>query len=87
MNVEELCASRARIKILRIILREGQASITRLAREARLNNKRVAYHMKALEKLGIVEERKFGRLRVYELRYNDPRVSALRNIFEALERL
>lgn len=87
VDVEELFASRARVRILRIILKEGQATITRLAREAGLNNRRVAEHMRALSRLGIVEERKYGRLRLYELRHKDPRVGALREIMEALERL
>ncbi|MCX8195914.1 MAG: helix-turn-helix domain-containing protein [Acidilobaceae archaeon] len=87
MELEELCGGRGRVKVLRALLRDGHATVTRLARETGLNHSRLLQHLRALQKLGILEERRYGRIRLYELNYKDPRVGALREAFELLEKL
>ncbi|MEB3764896.1 MAG: winged helix-turn-helix domain-containing protein [Desulfurococcales archaeon] len=86
MDLEKLC-SPGRIRILRYLLEEGQANVTRIVRETGLHHKQVQHHMKVLEELGIVEERKYGRLRVYVANLTDPRIAALRDILRELDSL
>ncbi|MEN2999489.1 MAG: ArsR family transcriptional regulator [Acidilobaceae archaeon] len=87
MELEEICAGKGRVKVLRILLKEGHATVTKLARESGLNHARLLQHLRALERMGLVEERRYGRIRLYEIRYKDPRVGALKEAFEVLERL
>ncbi|MEM0366793.1 MAG: winged helix-turn-helix domain-containing protein [Acidilobaceae archaeon] len=87
MDIEELFSSRGRVRLLKILLKEGQSTITRLARETGLNHKKLIEYLEILKKHGIVEERRYGRLRLYEINYKNPRVSALREIFKMIEEL
>ncbi|MCS7107129.1 MAG: winged helix-turn-helix domain-containing protein [Acidilobaceae archaeon] len=87
MELEEICAGKGRVKVLKLLLKEGHATVTRLARETGLNHARLLEHLRALEKMGLVEERRYGRIRLYEIKYKDPRVGALKEAFEVLERL
>jgi DNA-binding transcriptional ArsR family regulator len=45
----------------------------------------VVKHLEELKRMGLVEERRYGRLRIYEINLRDPRVSALRDIIRSLE--
>ncbi len=85
MDVEKLLASKGRVRILRILLKEGQVNISRLVRETGLHHRLIVKHLEELKKMGLVEERRYGRLRVYEINLSDPRVSALRDLLRSLE--
>ncbi len=86
MDLEKLC-SPTRIKILRFILKEGQINVSRLVRETGLHYKQVQHHARVLVELGIIEERKYGRLHIYIADLSNPRISALRDLLEALANL
>ncbi|MDT7866494.1 MAG: ArsR family transcriptional regulator [Desulfurococcales archaeon] len=85
MELERLLSSKGRIRVLRILLREGQVNISRLIRETGLHHRLVVKHLEELKRMGLVEERRYGRLRIYEANLQDPRVSALRELLKTLE--
>ncbi len=84
MEAEELLSSKAKLKILKILLREGHVNITRLVRETGLNHKVVSRHLEDMKKMGIVGERKYGRMRIIYVNLADPRISVLREALRAL---
>ncbi|MCC6044370.1 MAG: ArsR/SmtB family transcription factor [Acidilobaceae archaeon] len=85
MELERLLSSKGRVRVLRILLREGQVNISRLIRETGLHHRLVVKHLEELKRMGLVEERRYGRLRIYEANLQDPRVSALRELLKTLE--
>ena len=87
MDVEEVLGSRGRIRVLRIILTEGQVTITRLVRESGLHYRLVVKHVRELERLGLVRVKRIDRMRLVEARLDDPRVAALRDLFRQIEML
>ncbi len=87
MDLEKLCGSPIRIRILKYLLENGQANITRLSRELGIHHTVLRRHIRELESLGIVEERKFERLHIYAINLADPRVAALRDLIRELEAL
>jgi DNA-binding transcriptional ArsR family regulator len=84
VEVEEILGSKGRIKILKILFRDGYANITRIVRETGLHHRLVVKHLEDLKRMGIVEERRYGRMRIYYVNLSDPRVSALREALRAL---
>lgn len=87
MKVEDLLSSRGRVKVLKVLLSEGQANITRIVRESGLNHRLVEKHLEELVKMGIVQERRYGRLRMFMVDLRDPRVSGLSEVLKQLESL
>jgi len=85
MGLEELLSSKGRVRVLKVLLRDGQANISRLIRETGLHHRLVVKHLEELKRMGLVEERRYGRLRIYEINLRDPRVSALRDLLRSLE--
>jgi len=87
MGLEELLSSKGRVRILRVLLEEGQVNVTRLVRATGLHHRLVVRHLEELKRMGLVEERRYGRLRIYEVNLKDPRVSALRELLRSLEKV
>ena len=87
MDIERLFSGRGRVKILKLLLEEGQVNITRLVRETGLHHRLVLKHLEDLKDLGIVVERRYKRIRLFEVNLRDPRISTLREIIKTLEAL
>ncbi|ABM80756.1 winged helix-turn-helix domain-containing protein [Hyperthermus butylicus] len=84
----EIISSRGKLRILLVLLRNGQVNITRLLRETRLHYNLLIKHLEELKAAGIVEETRVGRARLYSLKLNNPRtlvlVETLRLLGESL---
>lgn len=84
MSVENLLGSKARIRILKVLLDKGELNITAIAREAEVNYKTALHHLEELKDMGVITEKVFGRVRVFKLNHDDPRVRALKNVFNSI---
>jgi predicted transcriptional regulator len=65
MELEEVFSSKSRMKILKIIYQLGQLNVSDVARRLKLNFASTSDHLKVLESEGILEERSYGRVRMY----------------------
>lgn len=74
----EVLGSRPKMKILSILLNVGELNITMLVKQSGLGYRTVEHHIRELQELGLVAEKRFGRIRIVELRRSDPRISSLR---------
>lgn len=84
MGIESLLGSKARVRILRVLIEKGELNITAIAREAEVNYKTATRHLEDLKRTGIVTEKIFGRIRVFRINLGDPRVEVLRCLFESM---
>ena len=86
MTVEQVLSSKGRIKILKILAEAGELNISEIAKRAKLNHTTTLAHLLDLKKAGLVEEKTFGRIRIFRLREEDPRTKALKHLFEVFEK-
>jgi DNA-binding transcriptional ArsR family regulator len=84
-TIMRVVASKGKLKILRLLLHEGQANITKIVRETGLHYNLALKHLDELKKLNIVEEVRVGRLRMFSLKFDNPQVLTLIEILRALE--
>lgn len=84
MSVENLLGSRARIRILRVMLDKEELNITAIAREAGVNYKTALRHLEELKDMGVITEKVFGRIRIFKVNHDDPRVKALKVVFDSI---
>ncbi len=87
MGVEILFESKGRFRVIRYLLEEGQANISKIVKNTGLPHRLVVKHLRELERHGIVEEKRYGRLRLFEVNLEDPRISATKNLIRELERI
>ena len=85
MDVEEVFSSKPRMKILRIIARLGALNVSDIARRINLNYSTTNQHLKLLEAEGVLQQRVYGRIRMYKFNEASLKARAVQNLIEAWE--
>lgn len=89
--LEEVLSSRGRIRILEVLAKVGEINISELSRRTRLNHSSVIEHLKVLKNADLVEEKIFGRIKIYRFKTENIRGRAIKSLidlwFESLEKI
>lgn len=83
--LKEIFGSKGRIRALRVLAEAGELSISEISGKTGLNNHLIRQYMAVVIKAGIVKEKKFGKLRIYEFVKDSPRSQMLKRLFDAWE--
>ncbi len=85
MELEEVFSSKPRMRILKLIYTLGSLNVSDIARRVNMNYAATAEHLKILASEGILQERTYGRVRMY--RFNDSaKAKAVAALIEAWEK-
>jgi DNA-binding transcriptional ArsR family regulator len=87
MEIEEVFSSKPRMKILRLIARLGTLNVSDIARRINLNYSTTNKHLKLLESEGILQQRVYGRIRMYKFNNGSPKARAVQNLIETWSRI
>ena len=82
ISIEDLFSSRGRIKVLKELAESNELNISELCRRVGLNHNTTKSHLKVLVESGLIEEKTFGRIKIYRYRKEDLRARSLKNFFE-----
>ncbi|KKK78969.1 hypothetical protein LCGC14_2838200 [marine sediment metagenome] len=63
--IEDLLGSKARVKILKALALHEELTISLLIQKTKLNHALVSKHLRYLIDADLVQEKKFGRIRIY----------------------
>jgi DNA-binding transcriptional ArsR family regulator len=85
MEIEEVFSSKPRMKILRLVARLGALNVSDIARRINLNYSTTNQHLKLLEAEGILQQRVYGRIRMYRFNDGSPKAIAVQNLIETWE--
>jgi DNA-binding transcriptional ArsR family regulator len=86
MELEEVFSSKSRIKILKLIYQLGQLNVSDVARRLKLNYASTSEHLRVLESEGILQERTYGRVRMYRFNEGSAKAKAVVGLIEAWEK-
>jgi predicted transcriptional regulator len=86
MELEEALSSKSRMKILKLIYQLGQLNVSDVARRLKLNFASTSKHLKLLESEGILQERTYGRVRMYRFNEGSAKAKALQNLLDVWEK-
>ena len=81
-SLEELFSSRGRVRILSILIRARELNISEISRRAKLNYTTVSKHLEFLTQFNLLEEKHFGRIKIYRFKQETVFGRALKNLFE-----
>lgn len=85
MEIEEVFSSKPRMKILKLVARLGALNVSDIARRINLNYSTTNQHLKLLEAEGILQQRVYGRVRMYRFNNLSPKAIAVQNLIETWE--
>ena len=83
--IEDLLSSRGRIKILKELAKSTELNISELCRRVDLNHSSTKSHLTVLLASGLIEEKKFGRIKIYRYKIEDLRARSLRSFLDLWE--
>jgi DNA-binding transcriptional ArsR family regulator len=73
------------MKILKLIEQLGELNVSDIARRIGMNFSTTSRHLKLLEEEGILQQRTYGRIRMYRFNQASPKAKAVQNLIEAWE--
>lgn len=76
----ELVGSKAMIRVLKVLTEEGELHISEVTRRTRMNHVAVERCVKRLRDLGLLEERRYGRIRVLRPLFEELRITLKRGV-------
>ncbi len=66
IGAEELLGSRGRIRVLQILAERGELNISEVGRRTGMNYTSVERHLEALSGMGLLREKRYGKIRIFE---------------------
>ena len=84
-SIENLFGSKARLKILKVLTVNAEMSITQIIKKTSLNHSSVKKHLNCLKALNLVQEKAFGRIRIYRYKVENLKANSLKNFIEIWE--
>lgn len=84
-NIENLLGSRARVKILKLLAKNKELSISQIIRNTKLNHTSVKNHLAYLKSNNLVQEKIFGRIKIYRYKFENIRAKSLSKFIEIWE--
>lgn len=66
--IDDLLGSEARVKILKVLALNEEITVSILIKRTKLNHDTVIKHLKYLKDVNLVQEKKFGRIRIYRFK-------------------
>jgi DNA-binding transcriptional ArsR family regulator len=85
MEIENVFSSKPRMKILKLIARLGELNVSDIARRIGVNFTTTSRHLKVLEDEGVLQQRVYGRIRMYRFNQASPKAKAVQHLIDAWE--
>ena len=83
--IERIFSSKGKTRLVRVLFKLEEANISRIARATGLHHKLVEKYLLELKDLGIIEEHRYGRLRVFKINYTSPYAFILKQLIDLME--
>ena len=85
MDIEDIFSSKPRMKILKLIWKLSELNVSDIARRVGLNFTSTSRHLKVLADEGILQERTYGRIRMYRFNAGSQKAKAVETLIDAWE--
>lgn len=79
-SLEEAFSSTGRIRILSLLSSVEELHLTEISKRTDQSYTATERHLRALQKAELVEEKDYGRVRIFRLRLENPRTKMLKNL-------
>ncbi len=85
LKIENLLGSRARVKILKVLALNQELSITQIIKFTKLNHASVKCHLDYLKSYKLIQEKIFGRIKIYRYKFENIRAKSLKTFIDIWE--
>ena len=83
--IEDIFSSRGRTKIIKLLALRDELNISKIVELTGLNHLSVKTHLFYFKEIGFVQEKKYGRIRIYRFKTENLKAKALKNLIKFWE--
>jgi DNA-binding transcriptional ArsR family regulator len=76
---EELLGSKGRVRILGVLTEAGELNHSQICRRVGMNYHNVNTHLERLKELGMIKEKRYGNIRMFEIAFTEVNIRLRRN--------
>ncbi len=80
--IEEILSCRGKVRILKILAQEGELNVSEITRRSRLNHTLTLKYLDNLKSEQLLDEKRFGRIRIFKYRWDNQKAKALSHLFD-----
>ena len=84
-NIEDIFSSRGKTKIIKLLALRDELNISKIVELTGLNHLSVKTHLYFFKEIDFVQEKKFGRIKIYRFKTENLKAKALKNLIKFLE--
>lgn len=84
-RIEDLMGSRARVKILKSLAINEELTISQIISNTKLNYSCALKHLNYLKMVDLIQEKKFGRIKIFRYKLENMRARSLKKFIEIWE--
>jgi DNA-binding transcriptional ArsR family regulator len=85
IDIIELFSSKGRSRILRLLAIETELNISKIVSTTKMNHGNVKTHLEYFIKIGFIQEKIYGRIRIYRYRLENRKAKSLKNLINFWE--
>jgi DNA-binding transcriptional ArsR family regulator len=77
LAVEDIFSSHGRVKIIAIMIESNELNISEITRRSGISHSSVELHLERLVELGLLQEKRFNRIRIFKVNHSNPYTNAV----------
>ena len=81
-EIEDVLSSRGRVRILKLLAELGELNVSAISRTINLNHSAVKEHLRFLTEVGLIKEKRFGRILIYQFEEKNILAQSLKQVFK-----
>ena len=81
-SLENLLGSKCRVKIMCLLAKHNELNISAIVKKAGLNNKLARQHLNVLKKMDMIQEKNFGKIRIYRYKKENVKAKAFASLID-----
>lgn len=74
-SVEDILGSKGRVRVLKVLSESGELNISEVSRRTGLNYTSVERHLMKLKNMGLVNEKRYGKIRIFKINFRSLSIS------------
>ena len=83
--IEEVLGSKAKVKILKVLALHEELTISLIINKTKLNYANAKKHLNHLKELKLIQEKTFGRIKIYRYRIENVKARSLKTFIDIWE--
>ena len=85
LSFETLFSSKSRVKVIKTLAINVELNISSIITQTRLNHARVESNLEFLKDVGLVQEKNYGRIRIFRFRLENKIAKYIKNLIKLIE--